>query len=322
MDPTRPALRPDISRTRQRPRGFSLLAAVWFGIFVAACSGAATTSSGSTPPGPDAIRVVATTTVVADLVREIGGENVAVESLVPKGGEVHTFDPRPSDVKKIADAQLIVANGLGLDDWLARFAQDAGARAAILRLAEGLSGFQYIDDPETGEPNPHAWLDPAGAGLYARRIADELARLAPQHAAAFDQRWAAFDDQLETLLKEGRSAIEAVPAEDRKLVSYHDALPYFARAFGLTIVGVVVPAPGQDPSAGEVAALVAAIKNAGVRVVVSEVQFNPDLANVVADETGATVIADFYTDTLGDPPVDTYLGLMRWDLELIVDGLR
>jgi zinc/manganese transport system substrate-binding protein/manganese/iron transport system substrate-binding protein len=119
-----------------------------------------------------------------------------------------------------------------------------------------------------------------------------------------------------------RAQFEAVPPADRKIVSFHDAMPYFARAFGLEIVGSIVSAPGQDPSAGELAALIDAIRASGGRAILSEVQFSDELAQTIAAETGATVVGDLYTDTLGDPPVDTYPGILRWDVDKIVAALR
>lgn len=272
---------------------------------------AACDSSGAADEGRT--RVVATTTVFADIAVRVGGDRVAVASLVPAGRDVHTFDPSPGDVARVAEADVLIVNGLGLDDWAVGLARDAGSEARVVTLADAVPAEQYIVDAETGRPNPHLWLDPALAAGYARAIGDALGR--PDRAEAYV-------DELTALHGEARAAFGALPAEARRIVSFHDALPYFARAFDLEIVGVVVDAPGQDPSAGEIARLVAAIRAAGVRAIFSEVQFPPDLAGTVADETGATVVADLYTDTLGDPPVDSYAGLIRWDVARIVEALR
>ena len=119
----------------------------------------------------------------------------------------------------------------------------------------------------------------------------------------------------------GRVSVATLPPDRRAIVSFHDALPYFARAFRFRLAGVIVSAPGQDPSAGEVAKLINAIKASSVKVIVSEVQFSDKLARTIAAETGATVVSDLYTDTLGDPPVDTYEGLIRYDVDRLVTAL-
>lgn len=285
---------------------------------MSACTGSATGPSASAGQ----LRVVATTTVLADLVAHVGGSRVHVDSLVPKGGEVHTFDPRPSNSIKVSDAQLIVMNGLGLDDWLGRLAVDTGSSAPIVRVAEDLPGVSYIAGGTTGTANPHLWLDVAYAELYVDRIAEALSRVSPADAATFAANAAGYKASLGELDAWVREQISTIPEDQRAFVSFHDALPYFARAYGLRIAGVVLPAPGQDPSAGEVASLVSAIRSAGVKAVFSEAQFSPQLAEAIAAEAGATVVADLYTDTLGDPPADSYEGIVRWDVERIVGALR
>lgn len=277
--------------------------------------------SGSASPPPQGLRVVATTTVLADLVHQVGGERVIVTTLVPKGGEVHTFDPRPSDIVAVTNAQLVFVNGLGLDDWVERLTRDAGATASIVRLADSIPADRLIGDPDAGTPNPHLWLDPANAMDYARSIGDELGSADPAARAAFEARAEAYADRLRALDGWARAQFATISAADRRIVSFHDALPYFAAAYGLKIEGVVVPAPGQDPSAGEVAALIDAIRRSGVKVVASEIQFSDRLARAIADETGASVVADLYTDSLGSPPVDSYEGLIRWDVERLVVAL-
>ncbi len=299
-----------------KPRAAIVLVAA--SLLLGACTAAGTQAT----PAPDQVRVVATTTVLADLVAQVGGARVFVDSLVPRGGEVHTFDPRPSVSIKVSEARLIVMNGLGLDDWLGRLALDTGTGASILRLGEGLPGVAYLSGGSAGASNPHLWLDVSYAELYVDRIAGALATLDPPHAAEFAARAAAYRARLAALDSWIRERVATIPQAARAFVSFHDALPYFARAYGLHVVGVVVPAPGQDPSAGEVAALISAIRAAGVRSVFSEAQFSPELARTIATEGGASVVADLYTDTLGDPPLDSYEGIMRWDVDRIVGALR
>ena len=281
---------------------------------IAGCSSAGAGSSAFGPPSDaDAIDVVATTTVFADLVRQVGGSHVRVSSLVPAGGEVHTFDPTPADIARVADADLVVMNGLGLDDWVADLAADSGSDAPILRLGEGIEG--AID-------NPHLWMDVRNGIRYAVRIGDELARIDAPNATSYGDQTKAYTQRLTELDSWAREQIAAIPAERRKIVSFHDALPWFAAAYDLEIVGTVIDAPGQDPSAGEIAGLIDDIRASGASALFGEAQFNPELARTIAAEAGIAVVTDLFTDSLGDPPADTYEGMIRSDVEKVVEALR
>jgi ABC-type Zn uptake system ZnuABC Zn-binding protein ZnuA len=265
---------------------------------------------------------VTSTTILADLVANVGGEHVAVESLVPKGGEVHTFDPTPSDARRLAGADVVFVNGLGLDDWLASLAGDAGGTATLVALGESLPGVGYIEGGEPGEAvNPHLWLDVEHAARYAARIAETLAAADPEHAADYAARHEAYAGELAALDLEIADRMEAIPVEDRMVIAFHDAFPYFAAAYGLTIDGTIVEAPGQDPSAGELAELIRTVEANGIRAILAEAQFNDDLARTIAQETGATVVSGLLTESTGDAPLDSYAAAMRWNAEQIAAAL-
>ena len=292
-------------------------------VALTACSPSGSPAATGPTPAPDALRVVATTTVLADMVKQVGGANVDVSSIVPKGAVVETFDPSPQDVATLSEADLVVINGLGLDAWLEPVILSAAPDVRVVRLAELLPGVEYVTGEEEGEAvNPHLWLDVGYAKLYAQRITDALAAADPDQAAAFRAGGDANEARLAALDAWVREQIATIPPQNRKLVSFHEAFPYFAKAYGLEIVGSVVGVPGQDPSAGEVAALVDAIRASGAKAVFTEAQFNPELAEAIAEEAGVVVESDLYNDSLGDPPVDTYEGLIRWDVERIVAALR
>lgn len=291
-------------------------------LLAAACAAPSASPSGGT------VRVVATTTVFADLVAQVGGDAVTVTSIVPAGGEAHTFDPTPSGLRAVADADLVVMNGLGLDDWLATMVADSGSSAALVVLGEDLPGVTYLDGGEHAEDetdpgvvNPHLWLDVENAVRYVERITDALADVDPSHAETYASRGADYGDRLGTLDAWAAERLAAIPAADRLIVSFHEAFPYFAAAYGLTVVGTIVDAPGQDPSAGEIASLVAAIRESGAKAVFGEAQFDPALVRTVAEEAGVEFVTDLYSDSLGDAPVDTYEGMIRWDVDRVVDAL-
>lgn len=333
MRRTRHLMRLDINRS---------LAAVVVAaaVAIAACGpGAGTGAPTQAPasPEPGALQVIATTTVLADLVANVGGPKVAVQSLVPKGGEVHTFDPTPSDLTRVAEADLVVMNGLGLDEWLAQMVADSGTSAPLVELAEDLDDVTYIEggdeheaeapaaspDPHGhGAVNPHLWLNVEYASKYVARIVEALTTADPDDAAVYVANGTAYQARLAALDGWVRDQIATIPEANRKLVSFHEAFPYYAAAYGLEIIGTIVEAPGQDPSAGEIAALVEAIKGSGAKAVFTEAQFSPELAEAVASEAGVTVVSDLYNDSLGEPPVDSYEGLIRWDTEKTVEALQ
>ncbi len=310
---------------RRRGARVALIGAIVLALAAAGCSAApGGGSTGSTAaPGTQGNRVlvVTTNTVFADLVAQVGGERVESVSLVPNGGDVHTYDPRPSDAARLSKARLIVMNGLGLDDWLTNLVSTAGAAALVVRLGEGLPDVRYLSG-ENGATNPHLWLNVANAERYVARLADALARVDAAGAPGYRTRAAAYTRRLQDLDAWVRAQIETIPVDQRRLVSFHDAFPYFADAYGLQIVGSVVAAPGQDPGAADVAHLVDAIRAAHVRAVFAEPQFNPAVVQAVAREAGVRVVTDLYDDTLGPPPVDTYEGMIRWDVERVVGALR
>jgi manganese/iron transport system substrate-binding protein len=311
----RPALRLDIIRWAS--------AVLVTGIVAAGCSAADDAAGGSRgpTPAPDAIEVVASTTVLADLVHQVGGTRVNVSSLVPPGGEVHTFDPTPADIARVADADLVITNGLGLDDWVEDLARDSGSGAPIVALGEDLEGATYLEgDGQAG--NPHLWMDVRNAIRYVERIGQQLAVVDAAHASVYEAGAASYGERLTALDDSAREEIGAIPAERRKVVSFHDAFPYFAEAYGLEIVGTVIDAPGQDPSAGEIADLIDAIRASGATALFGEAQFNPQLAQTIAEEAGITVVTDLYTDSLGGPPADTYEGMIRWDIERVEGALQ
>jgi ABC-type Zn uptake system ZnuABC Zn-binding protein ZnuA len=282
-------------------------------------------NASATPARPGLLTVVTTTTVFADLVQQVGGNRVTVHALVPRGADVHTFDPAPSDAQAISAARLIVMNGLGLDDWLTGVIRDAGAGdTPLLRLGNSLPDAQLITAPadEGGAVNPHLWMDVAYARGYVALIADQLSQVDPSGTAAYQSNLATYDAALASLDSSIRAQFAELPPDNRRVVSFHDAFPYFARAYGLEIVGVVVPAPGQDPSAGQIAALIQAIRASHVKAVLAEAQFDDRLAQTIAAETGTTIVKNLYDDSVGAAPADSYTGIMQWDTQQLLEALK
>jgi ABC-type Zn uptake system ZnuABC Zn-binding protein ZnuA len=289
-------------------------------VLLAACSGPGTGTSPGTSASASALKVVTTTTVFADIVQKVGGDRVVATSIIPPGVGPEDYEPKPGDAQLLSEARLIVSNGVGLDDFLNKLLQ-SGAGGTTPRLVLG-DGIPTIDID--GQPNPHFWLDPSLVKqYYVPEISAKLNELDPAGAATFNANATAYAGKLDALDTELAGMVAQIPPQNRKLVTFHDAFPYLARHYGFELIGVILPNVGQEPSASELAALVEKVKAAGVKAVFSEAQFSPKLAQTLADEAGITkVVTTLYNDALGPPPADTYLGMMRYDMEQIVQALQ
>jgi ABC-type Zn uptake system ZnuABC Zn-binding protein ZnuA len=292
---------------------------------LAACGSGSTGSSAPTEgsASPNALTVVTSTTVFADIVRNVGGDLVNVISLVPKSGDVHTFEPKPADLRTVSKANLLIMNGLGLDDWLEKTITNASASGTpLVKLGVDEPGVELLPGDDPGTQNPHLWMNVKYGQLYVDRIAQALTSLDPAHKAQYDSQATAYNARLDALDASVRARIATIPEANRKLVTFHDAFPYYARAYGITIVGVAVHAPGQDPSAGYTAQLITAIRDAGVKVIFSEDQFPTRLVDQLGAETGVKVVSDLYDDALGNDPVTSYEAVINWDTDQLVSALK
>jgi manganese/iron transport system substrate-binding protein len=269
---------------------------------------------------PQKIGVVTTMTVLGDMIQQVGGEKVEVQALVPPGGDVHTYQPTPEDIKRVSQSRIVFYNGVHLEDWL-----DGTIRSAskpdlpIVVLAEGLPIIQ-----ESGEePNPHLWLDIANAKIYVEKIRDGLSKIDSGNAGYYADRAKNYLGQLDELDKWIQAEVETIPKARRKLVTFHDAFPYFAKRYGFDLVGFVVESPGKEPSARETTALVRRIKRERVPAIFAESQFSPKLMDVLAKDAGVRVITSLYDDSLSSgPEANTYITMMKYDTTQVVNALK
>jgi manganese/iron transport system substrate-binding protein len=271
-------------------------------------------------------RVVTSTTVFADLVQQVGGDRLAaLDSVVPGGVDVEDYEPKPGDLQTVAQANLLVMNGLALDRWVPKLVQAANPGVTTLVLSDGLPvlGVGASEDDDIAQNgNPHFWLDPQYAKVYVQKIHDQLVVLDPEGQPVYDANTAAYLSQLDALDQWIQQQVAMIPPDNRKLVTFHEAYPYFAARYGFQLIGVITPSPGQEPSAGELAQLISTVKAAQVKAVFSEAQFSPRLTQTLAQEAGVQqVVSDLYNDSLGDPPADSYIGMMRYNVERIVRAL-
>lgn len=275
------------------------------------------------------IKVATTTSVFADFIREVGGGQIEVRSVVPAGRDPHTFQPTPQDVRLISESKIVFVNGLGLEGALenvARVAVKPGTR--FVTLSEGIDPIVMQQQEDEGDTdaedhvsgNPHLWLDARLAQEYVRRIERELSEADPSNRANYEKNAASYLAELAELDGWIEEQVATIPEGNRKLVTFHDAFPYFARRYGLRSVGVVMRSPEGEPSAREIAELVTAIRREQVRTVFAEPQLNSRLLEIVAREAGVNV-GTMYSDST-DSSVATYTALMRFNTEQVVTGLR
>jgi ABC-type Zn uptake system ZnuABC Zn-binding protein ZnuA len=263
--------------------------------------------------GGDSPQVLTTTTILADLAKQVAGDRTTVGSIVPAGAHVEEYEPKPDDAKRMSTAKLVITNGLGLDKWVEPLRRNAKTGTPVVTVTEGL--------PDIGG-NPHLWFDPALARKYVEKVRDALIAMDPGGKDIYTSRAKTYSDQLVSLESELKAKIATIPAARRKLVTSHDAFPYFAKAFGFDIVGFAQPEPDKMPSAGELAQLIDKVKAAKVPAIFSEAGVPTQLADTIAKETGAKVVTDLPTDSLLDKPADSYLGLMRVVVDKIVAALK
>jgi manganese/iron transport system substrate-binding protein len=259
------------------------------------------------------VKVVATLDLFADFARQVGGDRADVSTLIPAGADPHTYEPTPSRVAKLAKADLVIVNGLGLEAALEDVIEEnTPSSTPIIELSQGLSVIN--DDHHDG--NPHLWLDVQNAIAYVERIRDALVQIDPAGTEAYRANADSYLAELRTLDEEVTADIDSIPSDRRKLVTFHDAFPYLAQRYGLEVIGVVVASPGKEPSAKDVANLVDAIAAEEVPAVFKEPQFNARILELAADDAGAEVCT-LYSGTL-DKKVDTYVKLMRFNAKELV----
>jgi manganese/iron transport system substrate-binding protein len=268
-------------------------------ILLMACQEEEEAEEGETPRA----NVIVSLAIFADFARQVGGDRVDVSTLVPAGADPHTYEPSPSRVAKLAKADLVIVNGLGLEAALEDIVDENMSSSAILvKLTEGLP---VIDK------NPHLWLDVQNAIAYVEHIRDALAEIDPVGTDTYRANADGYLAELRALDEEVAAAIDSIPSDRRKLVTFHDAFPYLAHRYGLEVVSVVVASPGKEPSAKDVANLVDAIATEDVPAVFKEPQLNARILELAADDAGVEVCT-LHSAAL-DKKVDTYMKLMRFN---------
>ena len=268
---------------------------------------------------------VASTSIIADLVRNVGGERLDVKALVGANGDAHVYSPTPGDAREIAAAAIVFVNGLGLEGWLPRLVGASGSKAPVIAVSKGITPRRMQDEEHLGRSvtDPHAWQSIADAKIYVANIRDRLVAVDPAGKAAYDANAQAYLAKLDDLDKEVRSAIASIPAHRRKIITTHDAFGYFGAAYGMSFIAPEGVSTDSEPSAKDVARIIRQIKQQNIPAVFLENVSDPRLMEQIARETGAAIGGKLYSDALSEPsgPAATYIDMMRHNVRELTKAL-
>ncbi len=293
-------------------------------LLITACAPASTTSDNGK------LTVVATVSPITNIIYNIGGDHINLSGIVPEGVNSHTFEPAPSDAKKLAAADLIFVNGLHLEDPTVELAKaNLKLNAEIIELgSQTISPDQYMYDfsfpKEEGSPNPHLWPNPIFALRYAEIVRDNLARRDPANTDYYKANYDAYKTRIDALDKAIQATVDSIPEQNRKLLTYHDSFAYFAPRYGMTVIGAIQPSDFAEPSAKDVADLILQIKQEKVPAIFGSEVFPSPILEQIAKESGAVYVSDLRDDDLPGEPGEakhSYIGLMVEDLRIMAEAL-
>ncbi|MGY8636288.1 metal ABC transporter substrate-binding protein [Bradyrhizobium sp. 14AA] len=264
------------------------------------------------------LKVVASFSILSDFVRNVGGDRINLTTLVGPDSDVHVYTPAPGDAKRIAEAKLVIVNGLGLEGWLPRLVQSAGSKAQVVTASAGITPLKL-----GSAADPHAWQSVPNAGIYVTDIANALAGARPDDAEYFRGQAKAYLEKLEALDREVREGVAKIPPERRKVISTHDAFGYFAAEYGIQFVAPLGVSTETEPSARDIAAIIGQIKAQKIPAVFLENISDDRLIRRIAAETGAkvggTLISDGLTGEKG--PAPTYIDMVRHNIKALTSAL-
>ncbi|EIG59411.1 MULTISPECIES: metal ABC transporter solute-binding protein, Zn/Mn family [Bradyrhizobium] len=264
------------------------------------------------------LKVVASFSILADFVRNVGGDRINLTTLVGADSDVHVYTPAPSDAKRIADAKLVIVNGLGLEGWLPRLVQSSGSKAQVITASAGIAPLKL-----GSAADPHGWQSVPNAKIYVTDIANALAAADPDDAELFRAQAKAYLEKLETLDREVRDAVAKIPQERRKVISTHDAFGYFAAEYGVQFIAPLGVSTETEPSARDIATIIGQIKAQKIPAVFLENISDDRLIRRIAAETGSkvggTLISDGLTGEKG--PAPTYIDMVRHNIKALTSAL-
>ncbi|HUD53383.1 metal ABC transporter substrate-binding protein [Parvibaculum sp.] len=276
----------------------------------------------ASPAYADRLDVVASFSVLGDMVREVGGDKISLTVLVGPDGDAHTFEPSPKDAKAIAHADLVVMNGLDLEKWMEKLVSAAGYKGPTVIASKGVKPRSMIEDGVT-VTDPHAWQDLANGALYAQNVAAALEKADPQDAATFQANASKLSKELADLDQWVHREINAVPPSKRKVITTHDAFGYFGAAYGVTFMAPEGFSTEAEPGARGLAKLIDQIKEEKIKALFIENMTDPRVIQTIAKETGAKMGGELYSDALSKPggAASTYPDMFRNNVPKLVAAM-
>ncbi len=266
----------------------------------------------------DRLNVVASFSILGDLAGNVGGDRVSVTTLVGPNGDVHVYTPAPADAQKVANARLLIINGLGLEGWLPRLLQASGSKAPIITATKGVAPLENGSDTD-----PHAWQSVVNAKTYVANISDALIAADPADAQVFRANAQAYLTKLDALDREVRAAVARIPQNRRKVISTHNAFGYFAAAYGIEFIAPEGVSTESEPSARDIGRIIGQIKSSKIPAVFLENISDPRLMRRISAETGAKIGGTLYSDSLtaenGEAP--TYIDMVRHNIKTLTSAL-
>jgi zinc/manganese transport system substrate-binding protein len=266
----------------------------------------------------DRLTVIASFSILGDFAKNVGGDRVNVATLVGPNSDVHVYSPAPADAKKVANAKLVIVNGLGLEGWLPRLVQSAGNKAVIVTATEGIAPLKRGSDAD-----PHAWQSVVNAKIYVGNIRAALTSADPASADVFKANSEAYLAKLDALDREVREAVAQIPESRRKAISTHKAFGYFAAAYGVEFIAPLGVSTESEPSARDIAGIISQIRSAKIPAVFLENISDVRLIQRISAETGARVGGTLYSDSLTDEKGDapTYIDMVRHNIRVLTRAL-
>jgi zinc/manganese transport system substrate-binding protein len=287
------------------------------------------------------LKVVASFSILGDLVSEVGGDHVRVRTIVGPNGDAHVYEPTPNDARDTAAADLVVVNGLGFEGWLDRLIDASGYSGTVAVASSGVASLKLSDEAAAGMPveegtadeasghhhddiDPHAWQSVPNAELYVKNIADALCTADPADCADYRANAATYTSELDTIDQSVRDVVAAIPAAQRKVIATHDAFGYFAHEYGIEFLAPEGVSTETEASAGDVATLIGQIRAQHVTAIFFENVSDPRLIEQIARETGVRPGGELFSDALSEPdgPAPTYAAMMRHNVELLASAMR
>jgi zinc/manganese transport system substrate-binding protein len=264
------------------------------------------------------LNVIATFSILADLVKNVGGDRVEVSSLVGPNSDAHVYSPTPADAKKLAASKVVITNGLGFEGWMTRLIKASGFKGPVIVATKGVKPRKAADahGHDHGGTDPHAWQSVANVKIYVANIRDALIAADPAGKASYEANAKAYLEKLDALEKEVIDAVSRIPTDRRRVITTHDSFGYFAAAYGIQFIAPQGVSTESQPSAKDVAKIITQIKRQKIPAVFMENVSDPRLLKQIADETGAKVGGTLYSDALTDEkgPAPTYIDLMRHNI--------